>query len=217
MGQLGLERLGVEEPDLGALLGPALGEHERAAVLEREAKGGRLRLLRAGLVEAQPPGAHQMDVEDELAVLGREEEVLAAAAGARQRPAVERVERGVERLQRGDVRRAGLRNGRGSDALVERASKGLDLGKLGHRFRLVDAISVSVRRGDIVESRHRVHAVLVRAGAVEEAWGDPGLVTHMRSAAKPLQALGVATAAACDGARLPVRSPARRLPPARHE
>lgn len=54
------------------------------------------------------------------------------------------------------------------------------------------ALSVSVRRGAVVESRHRVHAVLVRDGDVVEAWGDPGLVTHMRSAAKPFQALGLA-------------------------
>ena len=32
----------------------------------------------------------------------------------------------------------------------------------------MDAISVSVRRGDVVESRHRVHAVLVREGVVAE-------------------------------------------------
>jgi L-asparaginase II len=56
----------------------------------------------------------------------------------------------------------------------------------------MEGISVSVRRGDVVESRHRVHAVLVRDGQVAEAWGDPELVTHMRSAAKPFQALGVA-------------------------
>ncbi len=42
----------------------------------------------------------------------------------------------------------------------------------------VDAISVSVRRGDVVESRHRVHAVFVQAGEVVEAWGDAELVTH---------------------------------------
>jgi L-asparaginase II len=49
-----------------------------------------------------------------------------------------------------------------------------------------------VRRGAVVESSHRVHAVLVRNGEVAEAWGDAGLVTHMRSAAKPFQALGLA-------------------------
>jgi L-asparaginase len=53
----------------------------------------------------------------------------------------------------------------------------------------VDPLSVAVERGGVVESRHRVHAVKVRDGEVVEARGDPGLVTFMRSAAKPLQAL----------------------------
>jgi L-asparaginase II len=46
-----------------------------------------------------------------------------------------------------------------------------------------------VRRGELVESRHRVHAVEVRDGREVRAWGDPTLVAFMRSAAKPLQAL----------------------------
>jgi L-asparaginase II len=53
----------------------------------------------------------------------------------------------------------------------------------------VDPITVAVERGGFVESAHRVHAVRVDGGEVTRAWGDPGLVTFMRSAAKPLQAL----------------------------
>jgi L-asparaginase II len=53
-------------------------------------------------------------------------------------------------------------------------------------------ISVVVERGGVAESRHRVHAVAVRDGKVVEAAGDPGLVTFLRSAAKPLQALPLA-------------------------
>jgi L-asparaginase II len=53
----------------------------------------------------------------------------------------------------------------------------------------VQAISVAVRRGGAVESRHRVHAVAVREGSTVDAAGDPGLVTFFRSSAKPLQAL----------------------------
>lgn len=42
----------------------------------------------------------------------------------------------------------------------------------------------------MVESRHRVHAVQLDAdGQVVESHGDPGFVTFMRSAAKPIQAL----------------------------
>jgi L-asparaginase II len=50
-------------------------------------------------------------------------------------------------------------------------------------------ISVAVERGGVIESRHRVHGVRVEGDKVREGWGDPELVTFMRSAAKPLQAL----------------------------
>jgi L-asparaginase II len=53
----------------------------------------------------------------------------------------------------------------------------------------VDAINVAVTRGSLVESRHLVHAVVVRDGDVAESWGDPDVVSFVRSAAKPLQAL----------------------------
>ena len=54
----------------------------------------------------------------------------------------------------------------------------------------MDAIVVEARRGDgIVEARHRVHAVAVRDGAVVAEAGDAGLVSFLRSASKPLQAL----------------------------
>ncbi|MBA3412571.1 MAG: asparaginase [Actinobacteria bacterium] len=57
-----------------------------------------------------------------------------------------------------------------------------------------DAIRVTARRGGIVESAHRVHAVAVQDGAVVAEAGDGALVTFMRSAAKPLQALPLAVA-----------------------
>jgi L-asparaginase II len=53
----------------------------------------------------------------------------------------------------------------------------------------MDPITVAVERGGVVESRHHVHAVRVKGGRAVEAWGDPELVTFMRSSAKPLQAL----------------------------
>jgi L-asparaginase II len=58
----------------------------------------------------------------------------------------------------------------------------------------VQPLLVDVVRGATLESRHRVHAVALRDGAVAAAAGDPGLVTFMRSAAKPLQALPLARA-----------------------
>ena len=51
-------------------------------------------------------------------------------------------------------------------------------------------LEVQVLRGRLVESRHRVHAVVAdRTGRVVASWGDSRLVTVVRSAAKPFQAL----------------------------
>jgi L-asparaginase II len=58
----------------------------------------------------------------------------------------------------------------------------------------VEPIVVEVTRGEIVEARHVVHAVAVRDGRIELAAGDPGLVTFLRSSAKPIQSLPVARA-----------------------
>ena len=58
----------------------------------------------------------------------------------------------------------------------------------------VQPLVVDVVRGETLESRHRVHAVVLREGSIATAAGDPGLITFMRSAAKPLQALPLARA-----------------------
>ena len=55
-------------------------------------------------------------------------------------------------------------------------------------------IRVSVRRGEVVEAVHQVHAVAVRDGKVIAHAGDPGLVAFMRSSSKPLQAIPLARA-----------------------
>ena len=53
-----------------------------------------------------------------------------------------------------------------------------------------DPAFVEVWRGDVVESRHRVHLAVVRPnGQLLASAGDPDLVTFMRSTAKPFQAL----------------------------
>jgi L-asparaginase II len=58
----------------------------------------------------------------------------------------------------------------------------------------VEPIVVEVVRGDVVEARHRVHAVAVSDGVVAESAGDPSLVAFFRSSAKPIQALPVVRA-----------------------
>jgi L-asparaginase II len=49
----------------------------------------------------------------------------------------------------------------------------------------VDAIRVTVRRGNVVEATHRVHVATTDG----QVWGDPGLVFFYRSSSKPLQAI----------------------------
>ena len=54
-------------------------------------------------------------------------------------------------------------------------------------------------RRELVESRHRVHAVVAdEAGAVLERWGDESLACVARSAAKPLQTLPLVADGAAD-------------------
>ena len=50
-------------------------------------------------------------------------------------------------------------------------------------------LRVEVRRADVVESVHLVHAVAVQDGEVVERAGDPSVVAFMRSSSKPIQAL----------------------------
>jgi L-asparaginase len=59
---------------------------------------------------------------------------------------------------------------------------------------MAEPIRVTALRGETVESVHRVHAVAVKGGKVVAAAGDPGFVTFMRSAAKPIQAQPLARA-----------------------
>jgi L-asparaginase II len=54
----------------------------------------------------------------------------------------------------------------------------------------VDPISVTARRGVVVEAVHRVH-VFTTDGRV---WGDPELVSYLRSSSKPIQAIPLADA-----------------------
>ena len=59
---------------------------------------------------------------------------------------------------------------------------------------MAEALRVAVRRGDFVECVHEVHAVAVRDGEVIASAGDASLLTSLRSAAKPLQALPLSRA-----------------------
>jgi L-asparaginase II len=56
----------------------------------------------------------------------------------------------------------------------------------------MDALRVTVTRGDVVGAVHRVHAVAVRGGDVVASAGDPDLVVFLRSSWKPIQAVALA-------------------------
>jgi L-asparaginase II len=59
--------------------------------------------------------------------------------------------------------------------------------------------TVEIYRGAVVESRHRVHAAVVDAsGRLRASAGDPELVTYIRSAAKPFQAVPLVSDGAMD-------------------
>jgi L-asparaginase II len=73
-------------------------------------------------------------------------------------------------------------------------SMGVSCRRRRERMAPMQPIVVEVRRGAVVESRHRVHAVAVEQGRVLAAAGDPALVLYLRSTAKPLQALPLAAA-----------------------
>ncbi|MGI9301779.1 MAG: asparaginase [Gammaproteobacteria bacterium] len=62
-----------------------------------------------------------------------------------------------------------------------------------------EPLIVDVTRGRVVESRHRVHAVVAEAdGKMLHAWGDPGLAVLPRSSIKPIQALPLIETGAAD-------------------
>jgi L-asparaginase II len=82
----------------------------------------------------------------------------------------------------------------------------------------LQAISVAVRRGGAVESRHRVHAVALRDGEIVAEAGDAQLRTYFRSSAKPLQALPLARARAdLDGPELAIAAASHQAEPAQLE
>ncbi len=127
MCELGLSLFRRQEPDAGALLRAGLGEDELRPSLEPQAEGRQLRAILRRSEVAKAAGAHQVHQEHELAVLGREEQALAAAMGAGEASPVELAERGVDRLERGHVRRPRLRDRKGGNGAVERAPPRLHL------------------------------------------------------------------------------------------
>ena len=151
-----------------------------------------------------------MHEQDELAVVGRQEEPLAAPLRTREPPPVERRERRVECLQRRDVRRACLLDGKHADGLVERPSLRLYLGEFRHvgsghggaaqrsrqarRDRRVRAPASTQSRSGTAQSWPAQETLDRRLAAlVREA--DPGASARAR-AQRPERRSGLAIAAA---------------------
>lgn len=64
-------------------------------------------------------------------------------------------------------------------------------------------VLVEVRRGEIVESRHRGHVVQVTTdGRIERVIGDPGVLVSLRSAGKPLALVALLESGAAEQLRL---------------
>ena len=59
-------------------------------------------------------------------------------------------------------------------------------------------LEVRLHRGSVVESKHRVHAVVVDPSGVARHWGDPDLPVWLRSAAKPFQTVPLVADGAAD-------------------
>ena len=82
---------------------------------------------------------------------------------------------------------------------------------------MADAISVAVRRGDIVESVHRVHCVALRDGELLAAAGDSRLPASLRSSAKPFQALPVSLLEFLDESEVAIACASHQAEPAQLE
>ena len=111
---------GRQQPDAGALLRAGLGQHELGAV-RRSAAG-----TRATSAPSRPAAGsagargHQVDEQDELAVLGREEQALGAPLGAR-RAAGPRAPRAAGRTSSASRCARGRRARSGTRARARRA------------------------------------------------------------------------------------------------
>lgn len=69
---------------------------------------------------------------------------------------------------------------------------------------MFDPLICEVTRGTMVESRHRVHAMVCDASGPVKTWGDPDLMFYPRSAIKFMQSLPLVESGAADARRVNV-------------
>ncbi|MDP4796638.1 MAG: asparaginase [Rhodospirillales bacterium] len=63
---------------------------------------------------------------------------------------------------------------------------------------MFDPLICEITRGNMVESRHRVHAMICDASGPVQTWGDPDLMFYPRSAIKFMQSLPLLESGAAD-------------------
>ena len=97
-------------------------------------------------MELQPPGRHQVQQQHEV-VLEVEHEQLAAPAHARERLAVDRLERRVEGLQSVDAGREARLDPLARQHVAQSPRDDLHLGQLGHASTLVRPGAGAARSG----------------------------------------------------------------------
>src|SRR4051794_18572908 len=149
-----LQRVRAEHLHPRRLLRAELAQAQLAPVVDPQQEPGRAVAQRGALVEElQPPGRHEVEEHREIA-RDVHDEVLAAPPDARDRRALERVQRRVERLQRVDARRERGLDRRAAQGGVEAARRDLDLGQLGHTSESTSAAAARSRRRAAARRRH---------------------------------------------------------------
>ena len=180
---------GRKTPTFARFFGPPSVRIELAAVLEPQPERRRLRAFRPGSRKRTRPALIRwMWRTSSPSSVGKSRCLPRRRAPSKRRPS-SAASGGSNVFSVAMCAGPALSDRRAGQRLVERPASRLHLGKLGHDILLVDAISVAVTRGGVVESRHRAHAVSCATSTCRSRGETRGLVAFVRSSAKPLQAL----------------------------
>ncbi len=126
----------ADDPPPRLAFGAVLAHQQRDVVVEPQpddaalASAGRL----GRLLDVEATGLREVHEDARAAEV--EDQVLAPPAGARERPADERLRRRVERLQARETDRLHCGEGSAADALLEPLGQRLHLGKLRHPIKV---------------------------------------------------------------------------------
>ena len=214
--ELGLGRLGREQPDSGALLRAGLGEHELGAALEARRNAGVFGPFSPARRYRRRPARHQVDEQDELAVLGREEQPLRAPLRAGEPAALER-RRAAGRYVFSVAMCAGpaFSIGKAETRAVERPAPRLHLRQFRHLALSLMAEPISVaRRGAAAPSSPSIASTrspcaTASRGGRRRSGGSSRSCARRRSRSRPCRSRGRAptSTSATSRSRRPRTSP----------